>query len=76
MLLKKWVYCLCLVTILKQRRFTQRPIPEDSRFVDLDVNKRHRNENNLPTYRAKVKYIAHLRQECHKSKFGIFELLV
>jgi len=23
-----------------------------------------------------TKHIAHLRQECHKSKFGIFELMV
>jgi len=26
--------------------------------------------------KIKIKDIAHLRQECHNSKFGIFELLV
>ena len=30
----------------------------------------------LDMYTSGRLYIAHLRQECHNSKFGIFELLV
>jgi len=33
-------------------------------------------EHTMPGYHWFWHYIAHLRQECHNSKFGIFELLV
>jgi len=35
----------------------------------------HMPSNEMNTILSNV-YIAHLRQECHNSKFGVFELLV